>query len=1110
MLPSLHPTPPGTPPNGAEDMGSEEIPMPPGLPIMGNVRDIDPAAPVQSLNRLAEQYGDIYRMNVYGTRFTVISNNQLINEVCNEKRFSKNVNSALRQVRNGVHDGLFTAFHEEEASWGKAHRILTSAFGPLSIRTMYDDMHDIASQLTMKWARMGPSEPIHVTDDFTRLALDTLALCAMDYRFNSFYSAEMHPFVEAMGSFLYESGQRSRRAPLPAYWYRKVDEKYFADIATMRAVSDGVLKARKEQGTSERKDLLQAMLNGKDPRTGEKLDDASITNNLITFLIAGHETTSGMLSFAFYNLIRHPEAYRKAQQEVDDVCGTGPISVEQLSKLKYVAAVLRETLRVSSPIPAIAMTPLKDETLAGGKYFIPAGQNISLLLYRAHLDPAVFGDDAKEFKPERMLDENFERLNREFPNSWKPFGNGARACIGRPFAWQEALLVMAMLLQNFNFRFDDPSYQLHIKETLTIKPDGFYMRAQLRDGLTATKLERRLAGSAAGSSEYGKADQAASADLDASSELRPMSIYYGSNSGTCEAMANRVGADAPHHGFKADVIAPLDNTNQSLPTDRPVVIVTASYEGQPPDNAGHFISWLQSLKEDEGAKGVSYAVFACGHRDWAQTYHRIPKLVDTKLAACGAERLAEMGGADASGGNMFEDFEAWEDNVLFPALKAKYGAGTDAAAKGDGNSSGLSVEVTTPRASTLRQDVREAVVLATHELNPGCTEGGDFGRKRHVEIQLPSNMTYTAGDYLAVLPFNNRDAIARAMRRFNLPWDANVVVKTPDGTATSSTQTNLPINTPLPAYGVVGAYVELGQPATKRNVLSLGDWAGDEITKKALTRLASDDYATEISAKKVNILDLLDRFPTVELPFGDFLTLLPPMRVRQYSISSSPLWKPNHVTLSYAVLTAPSLSGNGLHEGVASHYLSSVQPGDRIHVAVRPSHHAFHLPHDAENVPIICVAAGTGLAPFRGFIQERAAMLAAGRTVAPGFLFYGSRGLADDIYREEFDRWQTVGAVDVRRAYSRAQSDAEKKEAESCKYVQDRLYHDRAVMKDLWKKGARMYVCGSRQVGEGVKEIVLNIRREWMEEAGSPETEEDAEAWFSSIRNERYATDVFD
>ncbi|CAK7204228.1 hypothetical protein SEUCBS139899_006982 [Sporothrix eucalyptigena] len=1078
------------------DMGTEPIPMPPGLPLLGNLRDIDSTAPIQSLVRLADQYGDIYRLNILGNTAVFVSTNALVNELCDEKRFKKNVGNVLKQVRNGVHDGLFTSYGEEEPNWGKAHRILTPAFGPLSIRNMFDDMHDIASQLTLKWARQGPTEPIHVTDDFTRLALDTLALCAMDYRFNSFYSQEMHPFIRAMGGFLVESGNRSRRPPLPSMFYKSADQQYEADIATMRAVSDGVLQARKQQQPpSERKDLLAAMLHGTDPRTGEQLDDDTITNNLITFLIAGHETTSGMLSFAFFDLLRHPEAYQKAQQEVDDVCGTGPITVDMISKLKYIPAVLRETLRVHSTIPAIGITALKDETLAGGKYAVRAGEAITLLLIKAHVDPAVFGDDAREFRPERMLDDNFARITKEHPNCWKPFGNGARACIGRPFAWQEALLTMAMLLQNFNFRMDDASYQLRLKETLTIKPDGFFMRAQLRGGLTPTLLEKRLSGSAATSENPKHADPTATASP--SKNTQPISIYYGSNSGTCEAMANRVAADAPAHGFHADVLAPLDAAHQNLPSDgRPVVIVTASYEGEPPDNAGLFVNWLKSLKED-GAKGVSYAVFGCGHRDWAQTFHKIPKLVDSQLAACGAERLVPIGTTDAAEGNMFEDFEAWEDGVLFPALKKKYG-GKDS----EGGDSGLSIEITTPRASNLRQDVREAVVVAAHPL----TDVSDTKttRKMHVEIQLPSDMTYQSGDYLAVLPFNRQASILRAMRRFHLPWDAHITVKTADG---GDTQTNLPTNTPLPAYGVLGAYVELSQPATKRSILALAE-AADGETKTELQRLAGDAYAAEVSAKRVSILDLLDRFPTVDLPFNTFLTLLPPMRVRQYSISSSPLWNPGHVTLSYSILSAPALAdASRTYEGVASHYLSSLQVGDHIHVAVRPSHASFHLPHDAENVPVICVAAGTGLAPFRGFIQERAALLGAGRKLAPAHLFFGCHGPADDLYREELDRWQASGAIKVHRAFSREDP---KNEAQGCRHVQDRLYHDRASMTELWQQGARVYVCGSRQVGEGVKKAMLRIRREACEAANKPETEEESDAWFVSIRNERYATDVFD
>lgn len=143
---------------------------------------------------------------------------------------------------------------------------------------MFDDMHDIACQLAMKWARHGPTEPIMVTDDFTRLALDTLALCSMDYRFNSFYHDEMHPFIEAMGRFLVESGNRSRRA-LPAIFYREADRKYEEDIAIMRKTADEVLKMRKEN-PSDRKDLLSAMLKGMDSKTGQKMSDSSITDNL--------------------------------------------------------------------------------------------------------------------------------------------------------------------------------------------------------------------------------------------------------------------------------------------------------------------------------------------------------------------------------------------------------------------------------------------------------------------------------------------------------------------------------------------------------------------------------------------------------------------------------------------------------------------------------------------------------------------------------------------------------------------------------------------------------------------------------------------------------------
>jgi cytochrome P450/NADPH-cytochrome P450 reductase len=193
-----------------------------------------------------------------------------MNEVCDEERFSKIVAAALEQVRNGVHGGLFTAYGPQEKEWGIAHRVLLPQLGPLSIRNMFNEMHDVASQLVMKWARHGPNHTIQVVDDFTRLTLDTLALCAMDFRFNSYYYQQMHPFVDAMADFLRVSGDRARRDPISQMFYRAETQKYWDDIELMRKTSMEVITARRQNPT-DKKDLLNGMLNGVDPKTGEKM-----------------------------------------------------------------------------------------------------------------------------------------------------------------------------------------------------------------------------------------------------------------------------------------------------------------------------------------------------------------------------------------------------------------------------------------------------------------------------------------------------------------------------------------------------------------------------------------------------------------------------------------------------------------------------------------------------------------------------------------------------------------------------------------------------------------------------------------------------------------------
>lgn len=147
-------------------------------------------------------------------------------------------------------------------------------------------MYDIASQLALKWARQGSNVPITVTDDFTRLALDTIALCSMGTRFNSFYHEQMHPFVEAMVTLLQGSGDRARRPALLNSLPTSDNNKYWHDIEFLRKLAQDLVDARKNN-PEDKKDLLNALILGRDPKTGQGLSDSSIINNMITFLIAG-------------------------------------------------------------------------------------------------------------------------------------------------------------------------------------------------------------------------------------------------------------------------------------------------------------------------------------------------------------------------------------------------------------------------------------------------------------------------------------------------------------------------------------------------------------------------------------------------------------------------------------------------------------------------------------------------------------------------------------------------------------------------------------------------------------------------------------------------------
>ena len=240
--------------------------------------------------------------------------------------------------------------------------------------------------------------------------------------------------------------------------------------------------------------------------------------------------------------------------------------------------ILKESLRLWPTAPAFAVYPYK-ETIVGGKYRIRPDQTLLVLLPMLHRDAKVWGADAEEFNPEHFA---FERAEKLPPNAWKPFGNGQRSCIGRPFALQEATLVLAMILQRFDLTAADPNYELEIRESLTMKPHNLLVRARRRDLRIMKTPQPALASTLSPANRPLRACRR----CPTRHPSRCCSVR------TLDLLSNspKESPPMPSHRAIYPSIGPLDSAAGHLPKNGVVVIVTASYEGKPPDNARQFWS----------------------------------------------------------------------------------------------------------------------------------------------------------------------------------------------------------------------------------------------------------------------------------------------------------------------------------------------------------------------------------------------------------------------------------------------------------------------------------------------------------------------------------------
>ncbi|WP_328844034.1 cytochrome P450 [Streptomyces sp. NBC_00258] len=453
------------------------IPRPPHrVPLLGDVVGVNLRTPLQDSLRVGRQLGPIFRRKGFGKEIVFVWGAKLSGEMADESRFAKHVGLGVANLRPVAGDGLFTAYNHEP-NWQLAHDVLAPGFSRDAMESYHAMMLEVTGRLTDRWdVERAAGRAVDVPGDMTKLTLETIARTGFGHDFGSFERTRPHPFVTAMvGALMYAQRLNVVPVPLAPVLMRSATRRNEADVAYLNRTVDDVVEAR-INGPAGEGDLLDRMLDTAHPETGERLTPENIRRQVITFLIAGHETTSGALSFALHYLAQRPDIAARARAEVDRVWGDTPRpAYDQVARLRYVRRVLDESLRLWPTAPAYAREA-KEDTVLDGVHPMRRGAWALVLIPLLHRDPEVWGADAERFDPDR-----FEpgAVRARPAHTFKPFGTGARACIGRQFALHEATLVLGLLLRRYELR-PDPAYRLRVAERLTLMPEGLTLHLDHR------------------------------------------------------------------------------------------------------------------------------------------------------------------------------------------------------------------------------------------------------------------------------------------------------------------------------------------------------------------------------------------------------------------------------------------------------------------------------------------------------------------------------------------------------------------------------------------------------------------------------------------------------
>lgn len=1011
---------------------------------------------------LGELYGPLFYADFDGERKLYACSANLVEELCDEQRFAKNLTQSLARVRPLAGDGLFTSFYGEP-NWQKAHDVLLPGFSYAGLRNYHSAMLDINCQLISRWDARAGSRPVDVSTDLQKLAMDTVALAGFGARFNSFDVDGLAPIP---ASFTAALGEVFAHGPTP---------EFESELATLHAYFDDLVTAHEsgsaDAGAAAAADLLYVML-GHDANGAPLLDRENVNNQIMTFLIAGQLTTSELMPNMLYNIVHHPAVLARVRAEADDVFGVDDDylpTYDDIGKFNYLRQVVNETLRLSPPVLEFDRMALSD-TVIGGKYPIKKGEAVAVLTGALHRQPE-WGDNVEFFDPDRFSPE----ISRP-ASLFKPFGTGARSCIGRQFALHEATLAIARLIHRYRL-IDSQHYVLTWDGPSSRRPAGFHL-----------DLIRRTAEDRQTHAEPDPPDaESASGQVAAVKAGTTLAVLYGSNLGTCRALAKQFAEEATGIGCQASV-ASLDSAAGGLPQADATLIIASSYNGQPTDDARAFLAWLEG--PDATLSGAPiFAVLGVGDHNWADTYQAIPERIDARMAELGGTRLVPRGAADTSGdlNGAIEEFAG----TAGAALAQRFGD-PDAAPLSDADEPLYELHPITGPVTTAI-DARFAVAPMTVLENTELVSDKAFGQaKNYVRVALPDGTDYHTGDHLTVLADNPPELVNTVIELLEIDPELRLSIN-----PRRYSRRLIALDREVSVRELLTHFVELRKPASPSQLKRLA-----AVNPCVPERRRLEELATAGEPNVLSTLECLLEFPACEVTEAELLELLEPMTPRHYSIASSSRLSPQVVGLVVSVLGAPARSGYGQFQGVASNHLAGIGPGDLIRARVDPARQAFRAGADPTR-NVILVSAGTGVAPFCGFLGDRLAAQQSGEPFAPALCFFGVRDPdVDYIFRDQFEEGEALGIMRMRPAFSRASEDG-------VRYVQDRIAADADEVWDLLGDTAKdtyVYVCGDGgRMAPAVRQAFLGIYRS---RTGTDERQ--AQDWLDGlVQSDRYVEDVW-